>query len=347
MNKTLLNKSYKNIFTPDENYIQTGYKDLDSLLSGCTKGSLITIGGSFGIGKTAFSMNLLEQFLTQGKKCLYFTYNIPAERFMQLLIIQYAEISLTRTTLKHFTDEDIKNLSNAKNTIEKWDLHIYNEALTDAAFIDNLIKKIKPDYVFIDAIQDICIEKLTIRHFARRLKKLIKDTKLNSEEVDTINKILNWLQLSLDYTVSHRATDISIEKINEFFCNIDFPYHYEYYNPFIEICPENIIMDYIAKYLKIIAKKYDTVIFVNSELKKAPVLRKSYYPKLNDLDAQQSLAKASDIVMMLYRKEYYNSDLAENEKNIMEVHFVKPFNVMIDFSFKNLNIRNHRISNQN
>jgi len=346
LNKTLLNKAYDSIFTPEENYIQTGYEDLDSLLSRCTKGSIITIGGRPGMGKTAFSMNVLEQFLTQGKKCLYFSYNISADRFMQRLIFQKAEVPIHKINLiEYLTDEDLKNLSNAKNTIENWDLHICNEALTDAACIDNLIKKIKPDYVFIDAIQDIWIEKLTIRHFTRRLKKLLKNTKLNSEEVNIIHKILDWLPISREYTVSHKTTDICIEKIHEYFSNIDFPYYYEYYNPFIEIYPENIVMDYIAKYLKIIAKKYDIVIFVNSELKKAPEFRKSYYPKLNDLDAPQSLAKASDIVMMLYRKEYYNPDVEENEKNIMEVHFVKPFNLQIDFSFKNLNIRNHRISN--
>jgi len=246
LNKTLLKKVYNNIFSGEENYIQTGYEDLDYLLGKCKKGSLITIGG---LDKTTFSMNLLEQFLTQDKKCLYLSCNRHIEWFIQRLIFQKAEVSKCKHSfIELLDDKDIKNLSKAKNAIEKWDLHICNETLTDAASIDNLIKKIKPDYVFIDAIQDICIEKVTIRHFARRLKKLIKDTKLNSEEVNAINKILDWLPLPLKFTAPQRATDISIKKINECFCNIDFPYHYEYYNPFIEICPENIIMDYSAHF---------------------------------------------------------------------------------------------------
>jgi len=320
LNKTLLEKAYNNIFREEnfynifgdeENhnqyYIQTGYKELDYFLSECTKGSLITIGARPSMGKTVFSMNLLEQLLIQGKKCLYFSYNIPVESFLRRLIIQQAELSRIRTTIKDFSDEDIQKLSNAKNTIEKWNLHICSEALTDAGSVDNLIKKIKPDYVFIDNIQDIWIEKLTIRHFARMLKKLIKDKKLNSEEVDPVHKILDSLPISWESNVSHRTKDISIDKINEFIDEIDRLQLWNYYDPLQEIRMDNIIMDYIAKYLKIIAKKHETVIFVNSQLKRTVESRKSKLPKLRDLDAPQSLAKASDIVLMLYRKEYYKN----------------------------------------
>lgn len=78
----------------------------------------------------------------------------------------------------------------------------------------------------------------------------------------------------------------------------------------------------ISRTLKAMARELDVPILALSQLSRSVELRAEKKPQLSDLRESGSLEQDADIVMFLYRDEYYNRDEAEN-KNIAELIIAK------------------------
>ena len=77
----------------------------------------------------------------------------------------------------------------------------------------------------------------------------------------------------------------------------------------------------ISRSLKILAKELDCPVVALSQLSRSPELRKDHRPILSDLRESGSIEQDADIVMFLYRDEYYHDD--SEKKNIGEVIIAK------------------------
>ena len=77
----------------------------------------------------------------------------------------------------------------------------------------------------------------------------------------------------------------------------------------------------ISRSLKILAKELDCPVVALSQLSRAPEQRADHRPMLSDLRESGSIEQDADIVMFLYRDEYYNPDT--DRKNIGEVIVAK------------------------
>ncbi len=77
----------------------------------------------------------------------------------------------------------------------------------------------------------------------------------------------------------------------------------------------------ISRSLKILAKELDCPVVSLSQLSRAPEQRADHRPMLSDLRESGSIEQDADIVMFLYRDEYYNPDT--ERKNIGEVIVAK------------------------
>lgn len=77
--------------------------------------------------------------------------------------------------------------------------------------------------------------------------------------------------------------------------------------------------------LKCLARELDIPILVLSELPNEVEERENHRPQLNDLRGSGSLEQDADIVLLLYRDEYYNTET--EYKNIAEISVVKNRNV--------------------
>lgn len=83
----------------------------------------------------------------------------------------------------------------------------------------------------------------------------------------------------------------------------------------------------ISRNLKGLARELDIPIIALSQLSRSVELRAEKKPQLSDLRESGSLEQDADIVMFLYRDEYYNRDDAENQ-NIAELIIAKNRNGM-------------------
>ena len=77
----------------------------------------------------------------------------------------------------------------------------------------------------------------------------------------------------------------------------------------------------ISRSLKILAKELNVPVIALSQLSRAVELRPEHRPMLSDLRESGSIEQDADIVMFLYRDDYYNKD--SEEKDISEVIVAK------------------------
>ena len=77
----------------------------------------------------------------------------------------------------------------------------------------------------------------------------------------------------------------------------------------------------ISRSLKILAKEINVPVIALSQLSRAPEQRPDNRPMLSDLRESGSIEQDADIVMFLYRDDYYNQD--SDKKNVAEVILAK------------------------
>lgn len=239
MQKTLeyVEMAYK---TKGEGFgMRTGWNDFDFATNGLAKGDLILIGARPSMGKTAFSLALLDRLAMKNYKVALFEMEMSLEQLgIRLLCAR------TRTGVQRVL----------KGMIEEIEMmHLVSEA-------DKIVNK---SNLFIDASPALTL--LELRNKVRKLKQL--------HDIDVV--FVDHLGLMTPSNASKGTND----QISE-----------------------------ISKGLKAIAKDYDVAMVALSQLNRGVESRQDKRPKLSDLRDSGSLEQDADMVMLLYRDNYYNDE---------------------------------------
>lgn len=240
-----IQKVYEQVVEPNEPVLKTEFYDLDEILKGIEKSSLITIGARPAMGKTAFMTNLMLNLLKQKKKCLYFSLEMCETQLVKRLIGQIGEIdSMLMSSPGQIATQkkEIEKFTEALNKITKYDLTIVDDAM-NIKDIKEKIEDEKADFVFIDYLQ------------------LIQSSGKKSR---------------------------------------------------------NEAIDDIMRELKNIAKENNCMIFLTSQLSRALESRCDKRPMLSDLRESGSIENLSDVVIFIYREDYYNSGYDESNEDYVQ-----------------------------
>ena len=246
----MIEKLYTN--KGDVTGITTGFKDLNKKINGLQRTDLILIAARPAMGKTAFSLNLVQNAALKGDASVaVFSLEMSKDQLVQRMLSAQSHVELKKIKTGTLDENDWPRIIDAM------------------AVLSNV-------NIYIDDTPGIKISEL--RSKCRKLKI--------EKGLDLI--LIDYLQL-MEGEGNNESRQQEIAKI--------------------------------SRSLKIIAKELNCPVVALSQLSRAPEQRADHRPMLSDLRESGSIEQDADIVMFLYRDEYYHPD--SESKNIGEVIVAK------------------------
>ena len=219
--------------------ITTGFKDLNKKINGLQRTDLILVAARPAMGKTAFSLNLVQNAALQGGASVaVFSLEMSKDQLVQRMLSAQSNVELSKIKTGTLGESDWPRIIDAMAVLSEAGIHI-------------------------DDTPGIKISE--IRSKCRKLK---------------IEKGLDFIMIDYLQLMEGDGKDENRQQ---------------------EIAK-------ISRSLKILAKELECPVVALSQLSRSPELRKDHRPILSDLRESGSIEQDADIVMFLYRDEYYRSE---------------------------------------
>jgi replicative DNA helicase len=167
--------------------LSTGFTELDDRTSGLQKGDLIIVAARPSMGKTAFSMNLVEYAaLNDNRPVIVFSMEMPAEQLLFRLLSAVGRIDQTRVRSGKLEDEDWPKLSAAVSKLKDRPLFIDDTPALTPIEVRARTRRIvrehgQPSLIMIDYLQLMQVSgsgegrTAEISEISRSLKALAKE----------------------------------------------------------------------------------------------------------------------------------------------------------------------------
>nr|YP_009093160.1 DNA replication helicase [Roundia cardiophora]AIR75833.1 DNA replication helicase [Roundia cardiophora] len=254
---TIFSEIKQKALKPDLPGLASGFYDLDSLTQGFQKSDLIILAGRPSMGKTALSLNIIENIMKNYKlPVIFFSLEMSKEQLIYRLLSNETGINQARLKNGNLYKEDWYKLNLSIQTYSCLPLFIEDQV--------NI------------TVQDI--------------RSKIKNMLLEQNKVGLI--VIDYLQLLLN---SKTQFDTRAQELSE-----------------------------ITRSLKNIAKEFQVPIIALSQLSRNVENRINKRPVLSDLRESGSIEQDADLVLMLYRENYYNINNDRDKKiNISELIIAK------------------------
>ncbi len=170
--------------------VMTGFFRLDHLTNGLQKSDLIIIAARPGVGKTSFTMNIVEHAAVYGGKvCAVFSLEMPTEQIKQRLICANANVSMTSALSGKLKDADWRHLAAAQERLSKSRISIDDSAKITPSEILSKCRRIKSkndgrlDLVMIDYIQLMSSGKKSDENRTLEVASITRDLKMIAKEL--------------------------------------------------------------------------------------------------------------------------------------------------------------------
>lgn len=232
--------------------ITTGFDDLNKKINGLQRTDLILVAARPAMGKTAFSLNLVQNAALKGNASVaVFSLEMSKEQLVQRMLSAQSNVELKKIKTGNLDENDWPRIIDAMSVLSNANIYIDDTPGIKMSELRSKCRKLKIekglDFVLIDYLQ------------------LMEGEGNNENRQQEISKI--------------------------------------------------------SRSLKIIAKELNCPVVALSQLSRAPEQRSDHRPMLSDLRESGSIEQDADIVMFLYRDEYYHPD--SDRKNIGEVIIAK------------------------
>lgn len=219
--------------------LSTGFRDLDSLLTGMNGGELILVAARPAMGKTAFVLNIVHYLaIMKNVPCVIFSLEMSRKQLMSRIIAMDAMVDSKDLKLGTLNDDD-------------WDKVIESADVVGKA----------PIYIEAD--------------YAVTLSDLRSRCRYHKQNNGVQLIVLDYLQLM--------STTKNVESRQQFISDI-------------------------SRGLKNLSIELDVPIIALSQLSRAVDARTDHKPVLSDLRESGAIEQDADVVMFIYRDEYYNPE---------------------------------------
>lgn len=106
--------------------LDSGFYELNNITKGFKPGELIILAARPGMGKTTFSLNLIQAPLKKDKCVVFFSLEMPATDLINKLACSITSISLSKVTSAILDDDEATRFGDALNLISTQKLFIYD-----------------------------------------------------------------------------------------------------------------------------------------------------------------------------------------------------------------------------
>jgi len=221
--------------------VSTGYKSLDSKLSGLQPSDLIVIAARPSMGKTALALNIAQNAAIRAHKNVgIFSLEMSKEQLVDRLFASMLGVDSWKLQRGRLEDSDFQNMGPIMDELNKANI-----------FIDDSVASTIPE----------------LRAKARRLQM--------ENGLDLL--IIDYLQLMS--TGNQGYVGNRVQEISE-----------------------------ISRSLKQLGRELHVPIVALSQLSRAVESRPGNIPQLSDLRDSGSIEQDADVVLMMYREDYYEED---------------------------------------
>lgn len=134
----------------------TGFCDLDREYSGFGAGDLVVIAARPGLGKTTFTLSLaVHAAVTQGKKVLFISLEMPEDQLLEKVIAATAELHhfTIEQGISNFTDRERYRFDSACARLSGSQLTLHYESKLALGDVEAYAKELQPDMIVIDYLQ--------------------------------------------------------------------------------------------------------------------------------------------------------------------------------------------------
>lgn len=182
--------------------VSSGFTDLDKMTKGFKAGELIIVAARPAMGKTTFSMNLVEEaFLNQDKAVVVFSLEMPSEQLINRSFASLGRIDLGRVSTGKLHDDDYPKLVKAINLMKDKKLFIDDTAGLSPSEMRSRIRRLAREHgdiglIMIDYLQLMSIKGYTegrtneISEISRSLKALAKEFECPVIALSQLNRSL-------------------------------------------------------------------------------------------------------------------------------------------------------------
>ncbi|MCV6611328.1 MAG: replicative DNA helicase [Amphritea sp.] len=182
--------------------VTTGFDDLDGATGGLQPSDLIIVAARPSMGKTTFSMNLVENALmAQDKAVLVFSLEMPADQLVTRMLSSLGRINQTRVRSGKLEEDDWPRLTTAVNMLRDKKLFIDDTAGISPTEMRNRARRIVREHgdiamIMVDYLQLMQVKGITegrtaeISEISRSLKALAKELECPVVALSQLNRAL-------------------------------------------------------------------------------------------------------------------------------------------------------------
>ena len=227
--------------------IPTGFRLLDTVLTGLGRGDLVILAARPGMGKTSFALNVALNVAKSEKKTVaMFSLEMSREQLATRLLSSEACVENTRLVTGSLRETDWEKIAAAAGVLNRVDIRIDDNPMLSVA-----------------------------------------DMNAKCRRIDSLGLVvIDYLQLMTSAS-GGRSGENRQQVVSE-----------------------------MSRMLKVMAKELNVPVICLSQLSRANEKRDDKRPMLSDLRESGAIEQDADIVMFLYRDDYYNED--SEKRNIAE-----------------------------
>ena len=185
--------------------VSTGFEDLDRKTAGLQQGDLVIVAGRPSMGKTSFSMNLVEEAAIKAKlPVIVFSMEMPAEQLVMRLLSSLGQIDQQKVRTGKLEQEDWPRLTSALAILNDTNVFIVDDAALTPTDLRARCRRLKREHglglVVIDYLQLMHVpgtrenRATEISEISRSLKALAKELMVPVVACSQLNRSLEQRQ---------------------------------------------------------------------------------------------------------------------------------------------------------